>query len=169
MLSHWGLGFNIRILGEHKHSFHSRGTVWQVNSKNMEMQRIKIRWYNIDKKLKLGDLNYFFYCCSSTVVPAFPPPPSLTAPMPTSHPQSYPPLALSLGPLYTFLDDSSPSFPRYCPHSGYCQFTLYFNVSGCILFTYFFCCLVSTNRWDHIILKHNSKEPKLLFINSTVG
>ena len=36
-------------------------------------------------------------------------------PTPTSHPQSFPALALSMGPLYMFLDDRSPSFPRYPP------------------------------------------------------
>ena len=51
-----------------------------------------------------------FYCCSSTVVSIFPPPLSPTPPAPTSHPQAYPPLALSMGPLYMLLDDSSTSF-----------------------------------------------------------
>ena len=58
---------------------------------------------------------FFFYCCSSTVVSIFPPPLSLAPPTPTSHPPSFPLLALSMGPLYMFLDDLqdqfSPSFP----------------------------------------------------------
>ena len=44
--------------------------------------------------------------------------PSTTFPCPTHptfYPQSFPPLALSMSPLYMFLDDPSPFFPRYCP------------------------------------------------------
>ena len=33
--------------------------------------------------------------------------------------------------------------------SGYCQFVLYFNVSGYILLACLFCWLGSTYRWDH--------------------
>ena len=44
----------------------------------------------------------FLNCCSSTVVFIFPPPFS------PSHPQSFPPLALSTGPLYMFLDLTLP-------------------------------------------------------------
>ena len=60
----------------------------------------------------------FFYCCSSTVVLIFPPPISTppissTPPTPTSHPQSYPTLALSMGLFYMLLDDPSPSFLHY--------------------------------------------------------
>ena len=43
----------------------------------------------------------------------FPPPLSLTPPTPTSHPQSYPPLAFSMCPLYVFLDGPPPIFPHY--------------------------------------------------------
>ena len=45
----------------------------------------------------------FFYCCSSTVVSIFPPSLSPAPSTPTSHPQSYPPLGLSVGPLYMFI------------------------------------------------------------------
>ena len=47
--------------------------------------------------------------------------PTTLPPIPTSHPQSYPSLALSMCPLYTFLEDPSPSFPDYPPppSSGY--------------------------------------------------
>ena len=38
---------------------------------------------------------------------------SLTPAIPTSHPQSYPPWALFLGPLHMFLDNPSPFSPRY--------------------------------------------------------
>ena len=53
---------------------------------------------------------FVFYCCFCTVVSIFPPPLSPAPPTPTSHPQSYPPLALSFGALYMFLNDPSPSF-----------------------------------------------------------
>ena len=66
-----------------------------------------------------------------------------TSPTPTSHPRSYPPLVLSMGPLYMFLHNPSPSFlPLPSSHtlpSSYCQFVLYFNVSGYILLTCLFC------------------------------
>ena len=45
-------------------------------------------------------LLFFKYSCLH-----FPPPLSPTPPTPTSHPQSCPPLALSMGPIYTFLGD----------------------------------------------------------------
>ena len=40
--------------------------------------------------------------------------PHTTLPHP-SHPQFYPPLVLSIGPLYLFLDDPSASFPHFLP------------------------------------------------------
>ena len=57
----------------------------------------------------------FFYYCLSTVVSVFPPPLSPTPPTPTSHPQLFPCWALSMGPLYMFLDDPSLSFSCYLP------------------------------------------------------
>ena len=79
----------------------------------------------------------------------FPPPLSLAPPTPTSHTQSFPSLALSLCPLYLFLDNLSPSFPLLPPLS---------LLSVCSLFQclwlYFaclFCWLVSTSRWDHMV------------------
>ena len=68
--------------------------------------------------------------------PFLPPPFSPTPLASTSHPQSYPPLALSTGPSYVLLEDPSSSFPHYPIPAGYCQFVLYFNVSG-----YIFTCL----------------------------
>ena len=68
-------------------------------------------------------------------------PPHLSS-TPTSHPQSYPLLALSMGPLYIFLDLTFSPFSLIIPSllpSGYCQFVLYFNVSGSILLTCLFC------------------------------
>ena len=55
----------------------------------------------------------FFYCCLSTIVSIFLPLLSPALPIPTSHPQSFPPLALSMSPLYMFLDHPSLSFPCY--------------------------------------------------------
>ena len=60
-------------------------------------------------------LFYFIFCCSNTFVTIFSPPLSPVPPTPTSHPQSYPSLALAMGPLYMFLDDPSPSFLCYPP------------------------------------------------------
>ena len=66
---------------------------------------------------------------------------SPTTLIPISHPQSYPPLALSIGALYMFLDDPSLFsliIPSHLP-SGYCQFVFNFNVSGYILLACLFC------------------------------
>ena len=44
--------------------------------------------------------------------------------------------------------------PHNCPlplPSGYCQFGLYFNVSGYILLACLFCWLGSTYRWNHMV------------------
>ena len=72
---------------------------------------------------------------------------------PISHPRFYPPLALSMCPLYMFLDDPSPYSPVILSHlpSGYCQIVLYFNVSSYILPACLFCWLGSTYRWDHMV------------------
>ena len=56
---------------------------------------------------------FFKKLFSNTVVSIFPPPLSPHLPTPTSHPPSVHLLALSMGPLYMFLDPS-PFFP-YCP------------------------------------------------------
>ena len=57
-------------------------------------------------------------------------------------PSNLPPLALSTCSLYMLLDGPSPIFSHYplspVP-SSYCQFDLYFNVSGCILLACLFC------------------------------
>ena len=73
--------------------------------------------------------------------------------MPTSHPWSYPSLALSLCPLYMFLKTLphfSPIIPSNLP-SGYCQYVLFFNVSGYFLLVCLFCWQASTYRWDHMV------------------
>ena len=52
-----------------------------------------------------------------------------------------------------FLNDPSPYFPCYPPHApfGYCQFVLYFNVSGYILLACLFHWLGSPYRWHHMV------------------
>ena len=60
-------------------------------------------------KLYTSFFSFFFNCCSSTVVCISPQPLSQPTHTPTSHPQSYLPLALSMGPLYMFLHDPSHS------------------------------------------------------------
>ena len=62
-----------------------------------------------------------------------------TPPIPTSLSPSYPPLALSMCPLYMFLDDTSPFFPHY---PGYCLFSLF----QC-LWLYFACLFVFLIRF----------------------
>ena len=86
-----------------------------------------------------------FSCGSVTVVPIFPPLLSPVLPTPTSHIQfSLPhPLSLSMGALYMFFDLTRPllsliTSPLSLP-SGYCQFILYFHVSGSILLACLFC------------------------------
>ena len=67
------------------------------------------------RKELLGFVLILLYCYSSTVVSIFTPPHSLYPKHPTYHRHSFPPLALSMGPLHMFLHDPSPSFPCYCP------------------------------------------------------
>ena len=60
---------------------------------------------------------YLFYCCSSTIVSIFTPPhpPPHPSPPPTSN---LTPLALSMCPLYMFLDGPSPISPDYSSPSS---------------------------------------------------
>ena len=62
-----------------------------------------------------------------------------TLAIPTSDLQYYPTLALSVGPLYMFLDNLSPFFPINPSHlpSGYCQFILY--LTSLVLFCSLVC------------------------------
>ena len=80
----------------------------------------------------------FFYCCSSTVV-------SFSHHhFPSPHPQSYPPLALSMGLLYTFLDDRSSSFCHYPPlPSSLVTVSLLFISMSLVLFACLFVLLIS--------------------------
>ena len=57
---------------------------------------------------------FFLYCCSSTVVSNFLTP-TPHSPHPHLRPSILPTLALSMCPLYMFLDDPFPSFPHYPP------------------------------------------------------
>ena len=59
-----------------------------------------------------GFFFHFLNCCSIAVVSMFPSPFSPASPTPPSHPQSYPALALSVGPLYMFLNDPPPRAPN---------------------------------------------------------
>ena len=78
-------------------------------------------------------------------------------PIPTSHPRSYPSLALSTCPLYVFLDDPfsfPPIFPLLLP-SGYCQFVL---ISVCLVIfclseKHFFL-MDTVNLFDSSVCKH---------------
>ena len=103
----------------------------------------------------------FNYCCPQH-------PPFLTSNLPTltSHIQSSPlPLSLSMGPLYMLLDKPCPPFPLLSPSTlpfRYCQFVLYFHVSGYILLAHLFCWLGSTYRWDRMV-KINMYVLKCLF------
>ena len=90
-----------------------------------------------------------FNCCSSTVVPILPPPLlSPRWPTPTSHPQSDTPWALSMGPLYMFLDNASPSFCHYPPpFSPLVTVSLFFITMSLVIFcllAFLFCWLGST-------------------------
>ena len=70
------------------------------------------------------------------------------------HFPSITPLWLCLCVLYTCSLMTLPLFPPIIPTllpCGYCQFVLYFNVSGYILLAYLFCSLGSTYRQDHIV------------------
>ena len=85
---------------------------------------------------------------------------------PTSHPECYPSLAMSMCPLHMFLT-TLPSFPpiilSHLP-SGYCQFVLNFNVSGYIFLGCLFCWLGSIYSWDHMVFvfRHLALRAKFL-------
>ena len=93
-----------------------------------------------------------FYCCSNTVVSISPPPlPLYSPPSPTLNTTllwlcPWVPYTCSLMTL-SFL---SPIISLSL-HLGYCQFVLYFNISGYILLAFLFCWLGSTHRWDHMV------------------
>ena len=99
---------------------------------------------------------FIFLLLFNNSCPHFPPLLSLALPTPTSH---FPPLIL---PPFGFVHGSFilipwqpfPVFPLLSQSpqpSGYCQFVLYFNVSGSILLACLFCWLSSTFRWDHMV------------------
>ena len=114
---------------------------------------------------------YFFHCCSGTVVPIFTPPWAICPNHPHLPPSILTPLALSMCPLYMFLDNPSPFFPHYLPPLSpvvtVCsvfqkQFVLYFNVSGYILLASLFCWLGSTYRWGNA--KWNMPAMMIMFL-----
>ena len=98
----------------------------------------------ISKMYPIKILFYFFYCCSSTVVSIFLPP------LPPPHPLQLPtlnPSRLWLCPwvLYTCSLTTLPLLSLLTPFplpSGYCQFVLYFNVSGYVLLACLFILLI---------------------------
>ena len=84
---------------------------------------------------------FFLNWCLSTVISTFTPPPlSPVPPTTTSHPQSFPLLALFMCPLYEFLDDPSPSFPHYFPPSSpLVTVSLFFISTSLVLFCLLVC------------------------------
>ena len=85
----------------------------------------------------------FFYCCSSTLVSIFWPSLSSSPPTPTSHHQSYRPLALSMGPRHMFLGDPSPSSPCYPPPpSPLVTISLFFISMSLVIFWLLVCIVV---------------------------
>ena len=102
--------------------------------KIFKFEKIQYPFFIVQLQLSPFSLHY-----SPLLYPATPP--TLNPP---------PPLYLSMGSLYMFFD--GPFLLSHSPlPSGYCQFVLYFHVSGSILLTCLFCCLASTYRWDHTV------------------
>ena len=116
---------------------------------------LPISWYIFLDWTIFLSINFilFFYCCSSRVVSIFTPPHPPGPPITASHPRTYPPW-LCPCVLYTY---SLMALPLLSPIilspilSGYCEFVLHFNVSGCILLACLFCWLCFTDWWDHMI------------------
>ena len=78
---------------------------------------------------------FLFFYCLTTVISIF------TTPIPTPHPQTSP-LLLCPCVFYTCSLMALPLLTPIIPlPSGYCQFVLYLNVSGCILLACLFCWL----------------------------
>ena len=100
--------------------------------------RVLCNYYFLLKNCTIFKI-HFFNCCSSTIVSISPPPLPPVPPTPSSHPRSYPPLALSMCPLYMSLDDPSPSSPGY-PHPPLWLLSLcsLFHVSSYILLVFCF-------------------------------
>ena len=126
-------------------------------------------FYLTNKFLKIQYLSIFYYCLITFV---FIFSPLLSPALPTPHlPHSIPPpLSLSLGPLFMFLDLTLPFFfplsssplPR-----GHSQFVLYFHISSSVLLGTalpgFRGCNPSWLRlsqsWDHKPLRRQSLSP----------
>ena len=91
----------------------------------------------LDQKLFFYCFLHFFYC-SSTDISVF------SLPLPLSHPSSPPtfdatPPWLCPCVFYTCSLMTLSLFPTLSVPSGYCQFVLYFHVSGCVLLAGSFC------------------------------
>ena len=73
-------------------------------------------------------------------------------PTPTSHPQFYPALALSLGPLSKFLGNPSGSFHRYLPPlSPLITVSLFFISKSLVIFCLLLCFVYQVPLTDDII------------------
>ena len=72
-------------------------------------------------------------------------------PTPTSHCRSYPPLALSVGPLYMSLDDPSPSFLFIPLSPPLWQLSVCSCFHVAIFFLNLFCSLDSSYKQDHMV------------------
>ena len=86
----------------------------------------KVSWH-LNFNVSFIGFYLFFIVVQVQFVSIFPSPLSSALPVPTSHPQSYSSLALSMCPSYMFLDDLSP-FPPIIPSplsSGYCHSLLF--------------------------------------------
>ena len=101
----------------------------------------------------------FYYCCAITIIPISPshysplhyllPPPTFNFPLPCC----LCPWAFIHVPWWPF-----PSFAQLFLSplpSGYCQFLLYFHVSGYILLAGLFCWLSSTQMWNHTVFVYH--------------
>ena len=89
----------------------------------------------------------FKYSCLHFLPTTLPHPPSPPTLNPT--PFGFVHVSLIHVPWWPF-----PFFPMLSPTllpSGYCQFVLYFHVSGYILLACLFCWSGYTNRWDHMV------------------
>ena len=102
--------------------------------------------------LIMGHLLFFFYCCLGSCIHFH----HTTAPHTMHHwlpPLNLTPLALSICPLYMFLDSPSPIL-FYCPSSHFSMVTVsLFVILICWLYfaCSFVCWLGSTYRWDHML------------------
>ena len=88
----------------------------------------------------------------STVVSIFPPPLCPSPPTTNSHPQYFPSLDLSMGPLYMFVHDPSTSFSCYPPNpSLLITVSLFFISTSLVIFCLLICFVDYVPLKDHMI------------------